>query len=363
MYVTLVVISGSIHGMHWWNFLFFIGIAWGILLCMHYIVYAPLSRVFNFTIPHPFFVLSFCASCYFLAGLIVRSTESVAGGMFYYLASVWLGVLFLLFSVLLVYGIVHVTTGFDSRLVLGSVVISVVCVSVYAVMQGRVLVTKEYTIPLENSTTPIRIVHLSDIHVGTVHGASYLAEVVQKTNELNPDLILITGDLFDGSAPIQTEMLLALDAFTAPAYFSNGNHDTLETRKLQLLENEFAEEKGIQIVGVNDRQSLPRDTSLADVLEMFTFDTEKPTVLMYHSPLDWEAAQNVGVDLMLSGHTHNGQIYPFNVLVRMAFKYMNGLYEEQGKYLHVSPGTGTWGPPMRLGSRNQITLLHVVPKE
>ncbi|HCC05097.1 TPA: hypothetical protein DEP58_02205 [Patescibacteria group bacterium] len=66
--------------------------------------------------------------------------------------------------------------------------------------------------------------------------------------------------------------------------------------------------------------------------------------------------------MMFSGHTHNGQIFPFTLLVRMFFTYINGLYENEGKYLHVSPGTGTWGPPMRLGSHNQITLFDLQPE-
>jgi predicted MPP superfamily phosphohydrolase len=64
---------------------------------------------------------------------------------------------------------------------------------------------------------------------------------------------------------------------------------------------------------------------------------------------------------MLSGHTHGGQIFPFTLLVKLFYPYIRGVYEEEGKYLHVSPGTGTWGPPMRLGSNNQITLLELVP--
>jgi len=359
--------------MHWWNFVLIIGVAWGVLFGMHWVVYVPLSRVFHFTIPYSFLVLSLLALSYFFASMVVRGTESVFGTVVYYIASVWLGIVFLLFSVLLVYEVVHLGTGYDSRLVLTGLVVVTLGVSVYALVAGRQLVVKEYIVPLEHLSTPLRIVHLSDIHVGTVHGPKYLQEVVQKTNKLNPDLVLITGDLFDGSAPIQPEMLSVLDTLNAPSYFSNGNHEqyegldnvhkTLEGLTLQLLENELIEEKGVQIVGVNDRQSLPRGTSLSDILGTLDVDTSKPTILMYHSPSDWQSAQDAGIDLMLSGHTHNGQIYPFNLLVRIAFRYLNGLYEEGGKYLHVSPGTGTWGPPMRLGSRNQITLLKLVPKE
>jgi predicted MPP superfamily phosphohydrolase len=132
--------------------------------------------------------------------------------------------------------------------------------------------------------------------------------------------------------------------------------ETIKNLDLRLLDNEMVLENGVQIIGVNDRQSL-HGTNLASILDGLAIDTGVPALLMYHSPADWAVARKHGVDLMLSGHTHNGQIYPFNLLVRIFFKYVNGLYEEEGKHLHVSPGTGTWGPPMRLGSRNQVTLI------
>ena len=83
---------------------------------------------------------------------------------------------------------------------------------------------------------------------------------------------------------------------------------------------------------------------------------------MYHSPVHWDEAREHGVDLMLSGHTHNGQVFPFTWLVKIFYPYIKGVYEKDGMYLHVSPGTGTWGPPMRLGSRNQVVLIELVPE-
>ena len=131
--------------------------------------------------------------------------------------------------------------------------------------------------------------------------------------------------------------------------------------KMKLLDGKMAMFDNVQIVGINDRQSLPKDKTLGSALDDLPIDKEKPTILMYHTPVEWEDARKHGIDLMLSGHTHNGQIFPFTLLVRLSFKYINGLYRKGSKYLHVSPGTGTWGPPMRLGSRNQITLLTLTP--
>jgi predicted MPP superfamily phosphohydrolase len=183
--------------------------------------------------------------------------------------------------------------------------------------------------------------------------------------------VLVTGDLFDGSAPIEEEILLPLNELNAPSYFSNGNHeeyeglvkvrDTIANLDMQLLDNQVVTTGGLQIIGVNDRQSIPKSQTLGSILDGLELEKDVPTLLMYHSPTEWDDAKQRGIALMLSGHTHNGQVYPFNLLVRMAFKYVNGLYQDGEHYLHVSPGTGTWGPPMRLGSRNQITLLSLNP--
>jgi len=83
-------------------------------------------------------------------------------------------------------------------------------------------------------------------------------------------------------------------------------------------------------------------------------------ILLHHIPEGVDYAKSTGIDLMLTGHTHNGQIVPFNLLVKMIFSRSEGLYDVDGMKLYVSPGTGTWGPPMRLGSMNEITLLHLI---
>ncbi len=349
-------------------FLLFITVGWGIMFLVHSVAYIPIARVLEIEMPHWPLVLALLSVSYFAASVGVRTIQSVLADYFYFVAATWLGVVFLLFSFLVVYELAHLTTGFDSVLVLSSILVLVGGLSTYALVQGRALVVQEHTVPIESLEHPIRVVHLSDIHVGTVHQRQYLQRVVAETNALHPDIILITGDLFDGSAPIDEEILTPLNELKAPSFFSNGNHeeyegltrvkDTIRNLDLQLLDNTMVEWEGIQLIGVNDRQSL-HGTSLEGVLGSIQIDEHKPTLLMYHSPSDWNVARKHGVDLMLSGHTHNGQIYPFNVLVRLFFNYMNGIYTEEGKHLHVSPGTGTWGPPMRLGSRNQITLLHL----
>jgi hypothetical protein len=354
------------------RFALFILFGWSVLFFMHSLVYFTLAGAMNFSWSYWYLITVALAISYFLATVLVRKFEGLLANVFYFAAATWLGIIFIIFSVLLPYEILHILTGFTSVLLVQILLGLAVGLSIYAIFNGRRLVVKELTLPIDKLTKAVKAVHLTDIHIGTVHQIKFLEEVVTKTNNLKPDVVFITGDLFDGSVPIDENILAPLNKLEAPAFFSNGNHEeyeglkyvreTLNSIRVELLENRMIVHEGIQVVGVNDRQSLKKGQTLGSILDTMSLRADLPTVLMYHTPVEWEDARAKGVDLMLSGHTHNGQIYPFTLLVRASFKYIKGLYKENGKYLHVSPGTGTWGPPMRLGSRNQITVLNLVPK-
>jgi hypothetical protein len=354
-----------------WRFIIFVLVAWSVLFVLHYVVYVVFARAFSLEIPWWGFILGILSLSYLLASIAVRTVSSIVADWFYFLSATWLGFIFLLFSGIVTYEVVHVVTGHESQLFLGLIAGGVIIAGIYALIAGRELTTQYYSIEFPSLQNSIRFVHLSDIHIGTVHQKKYLQRVVDGTNALNPDFILVTGDLFDGSAPIEEDILEPLHAFTAPSFFSNGNHEeyegldkvrrTLSGFPMKQLENESVVVGNVEIIGVDDRQSIKRGTRLRDVLESIPRRSALVRILMYHTPVEWKDAQDAGVDIMVSGHTHNGQIFPFTLLVRLFFKHINGLYSENGKYLHVSPGTGTWGPPMRLGSRNQITLIELVP--
>ena len=112
----------------------------------------------------------------------------------------------------------------------------------------------------------------------------------------------------------------------------------------------------VNLIGVSDNQPVRRQAEIVDELT----DKSKFNLLMVHQPSVWEAVSG-SVDLMLSGHTHNGQIFPFNFLVRLQFAQTYGRYGVPGAQLYVSSGAGCWGPGMRLGSRNEIIHLEILP--
>ena len=253
------------------------------------------------------------------------------------------------------------------------------CLTLYAFANAWRIEIKSIDISAPVNMT---IVQLSDIHRGSV-SQNHLQRLVDKTNGLNPDLILITGDLLDPAGQLSAESIAPLNDLIAPVYWITGNHERyagldkvmsmLKETPIRPLRNEAAEFGGIQLIGIDDsedRQQVQR------VLPTIAFDPDMFTILMYHQPEGAEAAATAGIDLMLSGHTHNGQIWPFNWVVRSRFPYLKGLHEIEIKdigklglssgpaikrtmFLNISTGSGTWGPPMRLGSRNQIILIQL----
>ena len=215
---------------------------------------------------------------------------------------------------------------------------------------------------------PLRLVQLSDVHVGS-RGGGFLARIVARTNALAPDCVLITGDLVD-LARLPPSALAPLARLAGPSYFAIGNHERyidadricreIAGHGVRVLRNEARVEGPLQIIGIDDAE---RRDQVARELARIPIDRSRFPVLLYHRPDGLEAAARAGVGLMLSGHTHNGQIVPFNLLVRRVFARICGRYESGRTVLYVSPGTGTWGPPLRLGSCNELTEITLCPRE
>jgi predicted MPP superfamily phosphohydrolase len=313
-------------------------------------------------------IMAFALS-YPLAAVAVRYLSIAVLRWFYTISSIWLGILFLSFSALLIHELVRLVIELNPRIAAIAIVVLVLAASIIATINALFIVVKEVEVVIPTMNEGLSVVQLSDIHVGTINNERYLQRVVDKTNSLEPDLVLITGDLVDGSGPLRPECYAPLKNLEAQAYFTTGNHEryegvdnvvaALNKTGVKILRNEIVKTHGIQIVGVDDPGDFPKaNTSLSKL----RVNQSLPSVLMQHAPSAVQDAQKAGIDLMLSGHTHNGQIIPLNFLVKPFFRYTKGYYKIGDMHLYVSQGTGTWGPPMRLGSRSEITLLKLVPR-
>ena len=294
------------------------------------------------------------------------SLESAIGnrltGLFFTAAMMWLGVCFLLLWTLVAQQLLSLVFRIPRSVWAASVCGLVAILTLYASVNARAITVRREQI----RGLPLRIAHLSDLHLGSI-GASMLADIISGTNALAPDVVLITGDLFDNATTSVRELSAQLNAFAAPVIFTSGNHELYtgydNVRQMLLptgirwLRNEAVEFGGIRIIGIDDSYG----TELLQNVLRRTPPSAAFTILMSHQPRGLDLAASHRIRLMLSGHVHNGQIWPFNYIVGLFYPYLKGLHARADAVLNVSTGTGFWGPPMRLGSHSEIVLLEPRP--
>jgi predicted MPP superfamily phosphohydrolase len=240
------------------------------------------------------------------------------------------------------------------------------------------LVVRRVEVPLPHLPPEMdgfTIAHLSDLHLDLVHGKQWLTSVVERTNGLKPDLIAITGDLAEGSVTQFGEEAAPIQDLSAPhgIYFVTGNHEYFHDLNGWLR---FLGESGIRVLR-NERVAIEQDGAAFDLAGVDDHDgariaqdhgpdlskalrgrdRRRGLVLLAHQPRIMEEASRHDVGLVLSGHTHGGQIWPFSYLVYLQQPYVRGLKELGNTKLYLSSGTGFWGPPMRLGTTAEIALI------
>lgn len=244
--------------------------------------------------------------------------------------------------------------------------------SAIALFQGmRPPVVEDYDVRLPGLSREMDgtvLVAMSDLHLGSLLGKRWLEARVAQVKALRPDLVVLLGDIFEGHVPPERELLAVLGELSAPlgVWAVNGNHEShgggdrsmrpFGEAGIQVLRNRWAEVRpGLVLVGVDDLATGRRDVKGAESVEQaFAGRPPGASILLNHKPLLAENAANAGAGLMLSGHTHGGQIWPFGYLTRRVFPMLDGLYEVNGMKVIVCRGTGTWGPRMRLWRPGQI---------
>jgi len=220
-----------------------------------------------------------------------------------------------------------------------------------------------------------RIVQVTDIHFSATTGLPFAQKIASIITELKPDILLSTGDYLDHGMMEPEKISAVMNSISAPLgkFAITGNHefindfknskDFIEQSGFKLIDNQILDVwRNITLSAVSDRtgkrfgMDAPKDSDILKKTHPSRFN-----IFLKHQP-KIEKGTTDRFDLMLSGHTHAGQIFPFGIFVRMAFKYCSGNYKfNSGSILHVSRGTGTWGPPVRFGSMPEITLIELIP--
>jgi predicted MPP superfamily phosphohydrolase len=324
----------------------------------HYLLYTTFVRFFVISDPGTrktiLWVLLFLALSFFLAAFLLHfHLINLFTEILYLVAAVWLGLfLYLLMAVILIWLVLGIgkLIGLvpDMRMVAFGFFLLAAAVSAYGLWHAQNLRVKQIEVKIEGLPEPWRnkkIVQLSDVHLGTIHGVGFMRRVVDKVNHENPDLILITGDLFDGMAGRLSSFIEPLNALKASkgVFFVTGNHEgylglkeplaVLGKTHIRALDNEIIELDGLQIVGIRYPEHDHENNTRGLLMQSGFYDPGKPSILMYHTPTNigetyqdrssqqsrtyWypdtsmALAKEVGIDLQLSGHSHKGQLFPF----------------------------------------------------
>ena len=376
IFLTVYSLLQVFIGIHGWKILkafqipispIIYGCAFG-LLAYSYI----LSRVGNHALPEPLYRALHTVGAYWL------------GAMLYFF------LLFLLFDglYLLSYLLSQVfdyhpfheflRSGQSRRILGGTSLLIVLSLLTAGTIQARSPKISRYalTIPKPSaSKNPLRIVFVSDIHLGTLIGKRHLEELVQRIESIQADLVLLGGDVLDEDLGpfVEQNMTETLARLRPPlgVYAIPGNHEYigrhlkefsqyLQQAGVRILIDETVRIDGsLTLIGRDDRSAERFDghkrKSLAQL--MADVDRNAPIVLLDHQPFELEEAEQAGIDVQLSGHTHRGQLWPNQWITRKVYELDYGYKQKGNTHIIVSSGYGTWGPPLRIGSPPEIVVV------
>ena len=353
---------------------FFVVVAF-LLAEANFIVFSALKNIFEIPYRQSFLlamILTFFSGGFILMLILEKYFGNYLVRLFYLLTSIWMGAFVYVFISSAAY--VFISLFFNIPNYVGLVLFLLALgVSLYGISHGRKIVIKKIEVALPNLPDAWRdkkAVWMSDIHLNSVRRAKFAKKIVDVSNSLNPDVVFIGGDMFDGthrpdphiiSRPFKD--LLSVNG----VFFIPGNHEefddpalfleTVESLGIKVLRDEMVVINGLQIIGVDYLNTLRKD-QFEEVLNKMNFDKNKASILLKHEPKDLDIAEKVGINFQISGHTHRGQQWPFNYLTYIAYKgFAYGLKKFKSMFVYVSSGAGGWGPPVRVGSDGEIVEI------
>ena len=239
----------------------------------------------------------------------------------------------------------------------------------------------EVDVQLPKLQRPLRAVQLTDTHFGHYRGKRHARKLVELVNSAHPDIIFFTGDCFESWYDFSAETITPFRDLCAPVFFVDGNHDTyvnarqakelLRQMGVKVLENESVEYAGLQIIGLDymvadnnardDMHAALGNETIQSAMQKIDISEPLPTVVLHHSPMGANYMEEAGADLFLAGHTHGGQLWPVTWINDRSFQFNRGLHRLNTLQIYTSCGSGTFGPPMRLGTVSEVTVLDLRP--
>jgi len=363
------------------RFIVFLLIFQSILLLAHWFIYSTWITLRAAADPPgatslKLAVVLFSVSFVAASLLAFRITNPVVRA-FYRVAAVWLGAVnFLFLAACICWMLFFVTTLArihpDWQTMAGAILAAAALTTFYGIMNARWIRVRKVKIFLRNLPDSWRgrvAALVSDLHLGHVNGATFLRRIVTRLQDLHPDIVFITGDLYDGTAinaSAAARPWKELDPALG-AYFVTGNHEefrdpsryleAVRNAGVRVLQNEKVVIDGLQLIGVPDHASANPDR-LRSIFQSLAIDRSSPSILLSHAPHALSIPEQAGISLQLSGHTHGGQFFPFTWFTRRIFgPYTYGLQRFGEMLVYTTTGAGTWGPPLRVGTQPEIVLL------
>src|SRR6185437_13373243 len=293
----------------------------------------------------------------------------------YTLLATWMGAFGNLFFASVLYGLVVIVASLLKFTIpyqtLGlSIFAAAVLVSVYGIWHAKQIKVARYSVTLPNLPAEWKnkkALWISDLHLGQIHGPKFAAKVAKAVNAQKADIIFVGGDMYDGTgAPDPYDLAKPLESMQAPwgVFYITGNHEEFGDNSgfihsanavgMHVLMDEMVNVHGLTIVGV-DYAHANDAGRFREILSAQDLQENTPSILLKHEPNNLQIAEEAGVSLQISGHTHYGQQWPFGYLAQLSYKgYAYGLKNHGKMQQLTSSGIGTWGPPVRVGSNAEI---------
>jgi len=333
------------------------------------------------------------ALLYFVFPLL--SMKGVSGALYdalFVIGSNWIAVMLYGFLILFAIDILRIVGWignikpdfiYHNYLLSKAIIFGAVCITMTVILamgynNAQRLRTTHREIPIEKSAgqlTELRVVMVSDIHMGHINGRKFLARVVDAINEQQPDLVLIAGDAFDMSPEpvIKQDMGIEFERLQSKygVYMVSGNHEYIGIRAdrnaihttfsymashgVQPLQDSVVLiDSSFYVAGRKDRSDRSRKT-IPELLH--GIDPQLPIIMADHQPYQLDEVEQAGVDLQLSGHTHHGQMWPLNYIVSKMYEQDWGFLQKGKSNFYVSCGVGTWGPPIRTAGYSEVVVI------
>jgi uncharacterized protein len=346
----------------------------------HYLVYYTIIKFFNISDGQTktiFLYITIALSLSLLLSMALAHISNLAIVRWFYIAvSTWHGFLVNLFLASILCWLTSVVVKYTNinlnfKIILSVLFLLAITISIYGIWnaqhpQLKNIVVKIKNLPLQWQDK--KVVFISDVHLGAVNKTPFIKKIVAQINAVDPELVLIGGDYFDGSLSEYNSLTDPLKNIKSKfgIYFVNGNHESyigekgadqaLQSAGVKILNDKIANIDGLNIVGADFTNDLSNKQNVEELLKKV--NTDEVNIFIYHEPRYIDLAKASGIDLQLAGHTHYGQQFPFQFFTWLIYKkYHNGFHTGGDYTSYTSNGVGTWGPPMRIGNTPEVVAI------